>query len=31
MRPGQWAIDGKIYVVGGQGEVTLAANEAYTP
>ena len=29
--PGAGAINGKIYVAGGQGDVTLAANEAYTP
>ena len=29
--PGAGAINGKIYVVGGQGDATLAANEVYTP
>ena len=29
--PGAGAINGKLYVVGGQGDVTLGAHEAYLP
>jgi N-acetylneuraminic acid mutarotase len=29
--PGTGAINGKIYVVGGQADTTVASNRAYTP
>jgi N-acetylneuraminic acid mutarotase len=29
--PGSGVINGKVYVVGGQGDVTMTTNEVYTP
>jgi hypothetical protein len=29
--PGAGAINGKVYVIGGQADTTVSTNEAYTP
>jgi hypothetical protein len=31
LSPGAGAINGKLYVVGGQADSTLSTNQAYTP